>query len=396
MNQTITQHLKKNKEAEWIKKKIGQCIKLIYGKGLTKKERKQGKIPVFGSNGIIGYHNKKLVKGPGIIVGRKGSVGKVTFSKKDFWPIDTTYYVKTNKDQDIKFWFYFLSSINMESMNSHSAVPGLNRNRVLEIVKEIPPFIEQQAIAKILSDLDAKIELNQRMNETLEAIGQALFKHWFIDFEFPDEHGNPYKSSGGEMVDSKLGEIPKGWEIDNLGKFIEFVKGKKPKTTSIEYIADYKPQILIAELDGADPLYAPVNGMTNVNKNEPIMVMDGASSGRIEIGFNGILGSTLAKIIACKEPLTNSYVFCYLKLKQDDINLNTTGTSIPHVDKEKIKNFLIVTPPKKIIFDFENIFMDFINRIVVNRKQISCLRKIRDLILPKLLSGKIRVPMESE
>jgi type I restriction enzyme S subunit len=175
-----------NTPENWKERKIGDCIELIYGKGLPERQRKKGNIPVFGSNGIVGFHNEAIVKSPGIIIGRKGSVGEITFSKLDFWPIDTTYYVQTKQGNDIGFWYYFLKTLGLNQMNTHSAVPGLNRDNVYEIVRTIPNFIEQRTIASILGSLDDKIALNRSMNSTLEAIGQALFRRWFVDFEFPD------------------------------------------------------------------------------------------------------------------------------------------------------------------------------------------------------------------
>ena len=110
-------------------------------------------------------------------------------------------------------------------MNSHAAVPGLNREDVYSLKKAIPLLYEQKAIAKILSDLDEKIEVNRKINEILEELGQTLFKRWFVDFEFPDEKGKPYRSSGGEMTESELGEIPKEWEIKTLSDISEFKNG---------------------------------------------------------------------------------------------------------------------------------------------------------------------------
>src|SRR3989344_3020532 len=217
---------------DWEVKRIGDEIELCYGKGLPETKRIKGKIPVYGSNGIVGFHNESLINGQGIIIGRKGSVGEIKFSGNDFWAIDTTYYVKLLKKGDIKFLYYFLLTLKIDKMNSHSAVPGLNRDNVYKIIEKIPDFEEQQKISKILSDLDSKIELNQQMNKTLEAIGQAIFKHWFVDFDFPNEKGKPYKSSGGEMVDSELGEIPKGWEIGKLPEVAivtDCLHTKKPK-----------------------------------------------------------------------------------------------------------------------------------------------------------------------
>jgi len=159
---------------DWRVGKLGDFIELKYGKGLPERKREAGNIPVFGSNGIVGFHNKSLIKGPGIIIGRKGSIGKVVFSKEDFFPIDTTYYVDSKLP--LKFIYYLLKTLNLEKLDSSSAVPGLNRNDAYSLLVNIPNReAEQRAIASILGALDDKIELNRQMNATLEAIGQAVF-----------------------------------------------------------------------------------------------------------------------------------------------------------------------------------------------------------------------------
>jgi type I restriction enzyme S subunit len=233
---------------DWKEKKIGDCIELIYGKGLPERRRKKGNIPVFGSNGIVGFHDEAIVKAPGIIIGRKGSVGEVAFSKQDFWSIDTTYYVQTKKGNDILFWYYFLMTLGLKQMNTHSAVPGLNRDGVIEIVRAIPNLIEQHAIASVLGSFDDKIELNRQMNATLEKIGQAIFKHWFVDFEFPNKEGKSYKSSGGEMVDSELGEIPKGWKTQSIYSCARYINGDAFRNTDFSFDRTGLPIVKIAEL----------------------------------------------------------------------------------------------------------------------------------------------------
>lgn len=254
---------------------------------------------------------------------------------------------------------------------------------------------EIEGIARILSDLDSKIELNNQMNKTLEAIGQAIFKHWFIDFEFPNEEGEPHKSNGGEMIDSELGDMPEGWKVEKLDKFVEFIKGKKPRDVSRIFVEGYKPQILIETLDSGTFDYCNPEGIINVSKLEPIMVMDGASSGRVEIGYEGILGSTLSKIISTTDSLSNLYIYYFLRSNERDINENTTGTSIPHADKQRIRNYLFVLPDKRIIQEFDNIVSAIVYRIIANKNEISTTSRIRDLLLPKLMSGRIRVPVEA-
>lgn len=320
------------------------------------------------------------------------------FDKDEVGAGSTEFIVLSEKkEKTINQFVYYLSispEIRKQAIKSMTGTSGRQRVETdifSNIIVNLPSFPEQCSIAKILSDLDEKIELNNKMNETLESIAQAIFKHWFVDFEFPNEQGNPYKSSGGKMVGSELGKIPGEWRVGKLGDYIEFVKGKKPKDTSEIFIEGYKPQILIENLDGKSSLYANPAGMINVVKNEPIMVMDGASSGRIEIGCEGILGSTLAKINPKTQDISNMCLYHFLKINEQDINQNTTGTSIPHVDKKKIQNYYFVIPNQLILKLFDKIANCIINRIIVNRQEIIKLSQIRDSLLPKLISGKIRV-----
>ncbi|MBM3911364.1 MAG: hypothetical protein FJ356_06915 [Thaumarchaeota archaeon] len=339
----------------------------------------------------------KLVPQNTVLLTTRAPVGYLAISKKE---VSTNQGFRSLIPRDgikTEFLFYLLKN-NVEILKSNSSgttFGELSGGRLKALQFAFPDVFEQSAIAKILSDIDSKIELNQNMNKTLEEIGQAIFKHWFVDFEFPNEQGKPYMSSGGEMIDSEIGEIPKGLEVGKLGSFIEFVKGKKPLEISHAPIDGYLPQILIENLDGKKPIYAKPNKMTIVHEAEPIMVMDGASSGRIEVGYNGILGSTLAKITISSDPLSNSYVFNYLKTRQEEINQNTTGTSIPHTDKDRIKRFLIVLPHRELLVSFDKLFFKLLYSILNSKKEIELLSQIRDSLLPKLMSGEIRVPVET-
>ena len=182
----VVQEVKKRGKfsEEWQETTIGEFCPFSYGKNLPKKVRDRlGEVPVFGSNGLVGHHSKPLIQDRGIIIGRKGTVGTVTFSSVPFWPIDTTFYISEDSHRDLRYTFYLLKSLRMEHMNADSAVPGLNRNAAHARKITIPPLPQQKAIAHILGSLDDKIELNRRMNETLEAMAQALFKSWFVDFD---------------------------------------------------------------------------------------------------------------------------------------------------------------------------------------------------------------------
>jgi len=394
---------------EWEVKKIGDCIELSYGKGLPERDRKKGNIPVFGSNGIVGCHNEALVKGPGIIIGRKGSVGEITFSKQDFWPIDTTYFVKTKENNDIVFWYYFLKTLNLNLMNVHSAVPGLNRENVYEIKKHLPPLPEQRAIAKILSDLDAKIELNREMNKTLEEIGRAIFKRWFVDFEFPNEEGKPYKSSGGPMeYNEELGkEMPKGWRVGRLKDIVNINAGFGFKSESFDKSGLYK---LVTIKNVQDGYFVPEcdDRISKIPTEMPkfcflttgdIILSLTGNVGRVCFisGENYLLNQRLAKLTPVNQHDTAFVYFLFRQtsLKNTLINISK-GTAQQNLSPIETKELSIVIPTRKILDTFGNFSNKIFNRMLKNEINIRTLVEIREALLPKLMSGKIRVLVSTD
>ena len=233
---------------EWQEMTLVEFAPFNYGKGLPEARRNpQGKVPVFGSNGIVGYHDSGLTVGPVVIIGRKGTVGAVHYSQVPCWPIDTTFYVLDDDPLLLRFKFYLLKSLGLENMNADSAVPGLNREAAHARRISIPPPPEQRAIAHILGTLDDKIELNRRMNETLEAIAHAIFKSWFVDFDpvrakmdgrwkkgqsLPGLPAHLYDLFPERLVDSELGEIPEGWRIGTVADEFQIIMGQSPPGTS--------------------------------------------------------------------------------------------------------------------------------------------------------------------
>ena len=166
----------------WREAKLGDVIELKRGYDLPKYKRTPGPIPVVSSSGSTDYHTESKVQSPGVVTGRYGTLGRVFFIQKDFWPLNTTLYVRDFNGNDPRFIAYLLQGLDFSAYSDKAAVPGLNRNHLHEEIVRIPTDIdEQRAIAHILGSLDDKIEVNRRMNETLEAMTQALFKSWFVD-----------------------------------------------------------------------------------------------------------------------------------------------------------------------------------------------------------------------
>jgi len=222
-------------EGEWNDTSLGEVVRLQRGHDLPDKKRVSGCIPVMGSFGVTGWHNEARAQGPGVTIGRSGaSIGVVSFIREDYWPLNTCLYVTDFQGNNPRFCFYWLSTLNLANYNSGSAQPSLNRNYIYGIRVRVPGMNEQLAIANILGMLDDKIELNRRMNETLEAIARAIFKSWFVDFDpvrakaegrdpgLPKHIADLFPDS---FKDSELREIPLTWHIVDLPDCIDFLEG---------------------------------------------------------------------------------------------------------------------------------------------------------------------------
>jgi type I restriction enzyme S subunit len=267
---------------------------------------------------------------------------------------------------------------------------------------------ERHAIAHILGTLDDKIELNRRMSETLEAMARALFKAWFVDFlpvrakmegrwrcgqSLPGLPAHLYDLFPDRLVDSELGEIPEGWRVVRLGDLISFEKGRKPPVSYPLPCKGCLPVVLIENFNGIVSSYALPKGMTIAQEKDVLMVMDGASSGRVETGHYGIVGSTLAKITLREGSGVGTHFLYYaLKLLEPEIRKHLTGTSIPHADKNWISAQMVCFPNKgELLFYFEEVVGQIRERIRALRGESRTLAALRDALLPKLIRGEIQV-----
>ncbi|MDD3754162.1 MAG: restriction endonuclease subunit S [Methanobacterium sp.] len=337
----------------------------------------------------MGLNNSstKILKKGELIISARGTVGAIAQLGRDMAFNQSCYglrAIKTMTDND--FIYYLLKySLNILKQTTHGSTFDTITKNTFDLLKvPLPPMKEQIKIASILSVFDDKIELNHRMNQTLEAIGQAIFRHWFVHFEFPNSEGQPYKSSGGEMVDSELGEIPKGWEIGKLGDLISITSGKRPKEKSEKQTIDFKIPLI-----GASSLMGYVK---ETLYNKPILVI-----GRV--GTHGII----QKITPPSYPSDNTlvitskyYEFVYQILRRIDYDSLNVGTTQPLITQKSIKNQEIIIPSQKILFTHENIISSLSIKMMENNSENEYLSKIRDYLLPKLMSGKIRVNIPEE
>ncbi len=199
---------------EWQKCILGDIVSLKRGYDLPKQKRAYGPYPIVSSSGISGFHKKSMVRGPGVVTGRYGTLGEVFYIRQNFWPLNTSLYVKDFKGNDAKFVSYFLRTLNFENQNGAGAVPGVNRNALHMLPVRKPKVAVQKKIAAVLSAYDDLIENNNRRIALLEKMAEEIYREWFVRLRFPGHEGVAFHKG-----------IPEGWEIVELGQLIDIKHG---------------------------------------------------------------------------------------------------------------------------------------------------------------------------
>ncbi|MFR1972320.1 MAG: restriction endonuclease subunit S [Clostridia bacterium] len=362
---------------EMIQKYLKDEIELEYGKGLTSNQRRNGKIPVYGSNGIVDYNDKFYFEGPGIIIGRKGTVGSVKYEENNFWAIDTTYVVKLkNKNEDLIFWYYFLQTLGLERMNSHSAVPGLNRDRVYNIKINIPKKQEdRKRISIILRDLDKKIELNNQINDNLSEQLQLIFNEWFGKYN--------------------CNNIPNNWKIKKLKYIAAFSQGvqipiEKQKDTPEDGYTRFIRIVDVTQKNDKDIRYIEDTERGKVSENEIFMIRYG-TPGILSWNYNGIIANNLFKITPKDNTVSSNYLYSFLNAKpfQNYIKGNATSSTMPAINFSTLNDIEVILPDKDSMDRFNEISETIRLKQLSIIEQNKTLSQLRDTLLPKLMNGEI-------
>jgi type I restriction enzyme S subunit len=394
----------------WHRLNLGQLVTFHRGYDLPRKDMVGGQYPVVGSNGVIGYHKDFKEKGPGVVIGRSGNLGKPFFIDNNYWPHNTSLYVSKFHCSDPSFVYYFLKTLNLGEYNAGSAVPTLNRNHIHTIDVIVPEDIEEQKrIGRILSNIDRKITVNEQANRTLEAICQALFRRWFVDFEFPTEEGKPYKSSGGEMVYSEelSKDIPKGWRVGMVDDLCSSItNGGTPKRMVSKYWGGDIAWFKTGELtDG--PLidseeHITEEGLKNSacrlwNENTVLIALYAAPT----VGRLGLLKTKAASNQACsglvaKKEIGYAFLFYTLFFKRAEFNNVAVGAAQQNISQQVVRETKTIIPSSHTLDRFNEIANAFFEKQTAQVKQNKILSQLRDTLLPKLMSGKIRVSAPAE
>ena len=381
----------------WRESRIGHEIELAYGKSLPAHAREKGPFGVFGSNGCVGHHSEPLISGPGIIVGRKGSVGRVVYSEEGFWPIDTTYYVVNKKDHDWRFLYHLLSSIGLDGMNSHSAIPGLNRENAYSIPIRLPQKTEQQHIALALDTVENSITFEGIAIEKTTALKRATMRELFT------------RGLRGEaQKETETGPMPESWETTPIAS-VAVVKGGKrmPKGVSLTDENTTKPYIRITDFGNHSVAenqvrfvprgYESAIARYTIAKTDVYISIAGTIGlvGQVPESLDGAnLTENAAKLTSVDPRVVTRYLMYALASAtcQSQIARTTGRNAQPKLALTRLERIELPLPPTldeqhKIVA-----ILDAIDREVdLHRRKRAVLDDLFKALLHKLMTGEISV-----
>lgn len=402
---------------EWRLSTWGEEISLEYGKALRGYGDAKGPVPVYGTNGPVGWSDKPLAPGPGVILGRKGAYRGVHFSTRPFFVIDTAYYAVPKTTLDMRWLYYAMIHHKLGEIDDGSPIPSTTRSAVYPRELAVPELGEQRAIAAVLGSLDDKIELNRHMNETLEAMARAIFRSWFVDFD-PVRAKMEGRETGlaadvAALFPERFGDngLPEGWETRKMGELPVRIAmgpfGSRIKTENFAAIG--VPVIRGGNLtDGfVDDDFVYVTP----EKAEELRSA-AAFPGDIVITHRGTLGqvgkipsrSRFEKYIVSQSQMLLGYNTEYLSLHYlfeflrsvEGVNAllsNTTTTGVPAIGRPStsLKAIELLYPPEFILVKFDQIMQELETRRVAGKMESETLAALRNVLLPKLMSGDVRI-----
>ena len=422
----------------WRTGKLGDFIELKRGYDLAQAKRIPGPYPLVSSAGVSDCHSEPMAKGPGVVTGRYGTIGKVYFVEQDFWPLNTTLYVRDFKGNDPKFINYFLKTVDFLAYSDKAAVPGLNRNHLHEACAVIPDKATQLEIAAMLGALDDRITLLRESNATLEAIAQALFKSWFVDFDpvraniarHSREGGNPDAKGSSEALDSRLREndgtvlddatdrlfpdaldeselglVPRGWLVATLADTFEINPTRKLPKGSMAAYSDMASLATSGHCVEA-PIQREMSSGSKFRNGDTLLAritpcLENGKSAFVDFLADGQVGwgSTEFLVLRPKAPLPEyfGYLLCRHPTFREYAVQSMSGTSgRQRIQNDVLGRYLLAVPGAEIAAVFSEVVESIQASIAANHETAQTLATLRDTLLPRLISGQLRLPQALE
>ena len=413
---------------------LNEFITLQRGFDLPQDKRIKGDIPVIASTGIVGYHNEEKVQAPGVVIGRSGSIGGGQYITNNFWPLNTTLWVKDFKGHHPRFVYYLLKSIDFSQFNVGSGVPTLNRNHLSGVLVADTIYSYEKEVYNVIGILDDKINLNKKINQTLEQMSQTLFKSWFVDFDPVIDNaldaGNPIPEAlqsraelrqkvrnsadfkplpaeirslfPSEFEETELGWVPKGWKIDNIGGLSDKIfSGGTPNTSTEEYwngalnwfSSGETRNALIIETEKKITATGVKNSSTRLSVAGDILIASaGQGHTRGQTSLNTI-DTYINQSVVCIRPIKPSYstwLYFNLSSRYTEMRAISDSHSIRgSLTTKLISSMKVASPTDELISLFDINCSVFISKIKNNLELSRELKKLRDTLLPKLISGEL-------
>lgn len=401
-------------ERSWITTTIGAQVLLQRGFDITKAQQRSGTVPVVSSGGVSSYHDTPTAKGPGVVLGRKGTLGSVFYLNQDYWPHDTTLWVKDFKGNLPRFVYYFFRSMSAEllALDNATANPALNRNHVHPIEVLWPSRRTQESIADVLGVLDDKIAWNRDVNAALEAFSSALFTSWFSDFDpvAAKRDGKTPVGVPAQAIDlfpshfeeSEVGPIPQGWRPSTIGAEVTVVGGSTPSTNESTFwngdVCWVTPRDL-SRLD--DPVvldterHITQEGLGQISSGL-LPVGTVLLSSRAPIGYIAVVDVPVAInqgfiAMKCDKQVSSHFVLNWVRENLDEVLSRAGGTTFAEISKAAFRPIPLVVPTPELLKAFDAIVAPVDALRVANVRESRKLAELRDTLLGPLLSGELTI-----
>ena len=373
---------------------LGDLVKIKYGKNQKKvQDDINGKYPIYGTGGLMGYSTDYLYDKPSVLIGRKGSIEKVRYIEEPFWTVDTLFYTEVNEKIVLpKFLYYMMSLMDLSRYNEGTSIPSLRTETLNRLDFPIPNLDYQNRVLSILSSIDKKIEINEKINKNLIAIAKAKFRYSFINYE-------DYE---GEFKDTDYGVIPETFEVYSLNEMSKnIVCGKTPSTKVESNYGDEMPFITIPDMHNnvfvinTERRLSLEGIKTQPKKTLPansVCVSCIATAGLVSLTFEESQTNQQINSIICKDNICPYFMYLYLEELSEYIKLlGSGGSTTLNLNKNEFSKIKVAIPPQEDMDKFHSFVNPIFEKIKYNQLEIIELQNLRDTLLPKLMSGEIDV-----
>lgn len=365
--------------------------------GRDHKGLNSGIYPVYGSGGIMRYVDSFLYDKPSVLLPRKGTLDNIQYADKAFWTVDTIYYTEVNSEKVNAYYLYnYLKLLDLSNLDSGTGVPSMTFDSYYNLNVKLPPLESQQKIAAVLSALDDKIALNRRMNAKLEQMAKRLYDYWFVQFDFPNADGKPYKSSGGKMEYNEVlkREIPAGWEVKSIFDACDLLYGFPYATEPFDeddLTASKKPYKIVRIRDIQNNAYSAkttekVDDKYRTRINDLLIGMDGYFHMNFWSRNDDYINQRIVRLRkTCISTLILYFqIMPFIKFKEE----KTKGSTVGHLSDKDLKQLFVVIPNNEFL---SNHFETILNMKTRLNAEIEKLSATRDRLLPLLMNGQVEV-----